>query len=191
MSKHYPKGQENYLQIKRYRTFFYVLNVKNNLFLGAEVVSAVDLCPAGKSGLYVVRTVLVALLDQIVLIPKSRTRTDNAHTSAEDIEELGKLVKAGLAQKSAHLGDPALRVVQLVCRRVVRSVGAHCAELEDVEVLFVNSHALLLKKYRSLAVALDRDSDNDHRQGQKNYTEKGQKYINNSLKKLLIHNFLL
>jgi hypothetical protein len=57
-------------------------------------------------------------------------------------------------------------------------------------MLFVNSDSLLLEEYRPLAVALDGDGNNKHRQREENYTEKGQKYIDNSLKKLLVHNFL-
>ena len=156
---------EEALAVKSEAHLLDVLAVELRLERNFKLVSAVDLCPTGQSRLYVIRAVLVALLDQIELIPEGRAGTDDAHTAAEYIEELGELVKAGLAQKSAHLGDPTLRIIQLVRGRVVRGVGAHRAELEDVEMLFVNSDSLLLEEYGALAVDLDRNGDNEHRQG--------------------------
>jgi hypothetical protein len=40
-------------------------------------------------------------------------------------------------------------------------------------MFFVNTDALLLKENGPLAVELDSDSNNKHRQREKNYTEKG------------------
>lgn len=153
--EHAREGSKETLAVKGKALAFYVFAVKGRLHGDFKFIAAVNLRPAGKANGHVVRAVLVAFRNQVVLIPQSRTRAYNAHGSAKDVEHLREFVEASLAQESAHPGNPFFGVGKFVRGRVFRGVGAHSAELVNVKVSLVETDALLLKKHGAAAIELD------------------------------------
>lgn len=112
MPQHGSKGTEEALDIEPEAELFHILPVQPCLHRQGQLVSAVDLRPARQPGLYVVGTVLGSQGIQVILIPQSRPRANDAHVSQEDVENLGQLIQTGFPQKPAHSGDVLLRVLQ-------------------------------------------------------------------------------
>ena len=75
----------------------HIFAVKGGLDRYLQLVAAIDLRPAGQPRKYVVGSVLVALRNQVILIPEGRPRPDNAHISQQDIDNLRQLVQRGLS----------------------------------------------------------------------------------------------
>ena len=103
--------------------------VQLGLLRNFQFIAAVDLCPAGQARAHIVCMVLVALCQQIILVPQSRPRADDRHITYKDIPQLGQLVQTGLAQEMTHAGDILVRVVQQMGGHIVGRVDAHGAEL--------------------------------------------------------------
>ena len=179
------------LAVEKETLTLYVFAVEGRLHGDFQFVAAVDLRPAGKAHRHVVGTVLVAFFNQVVLVPQSRARADNAHGAAENVEHLREFIQAGLAQEPAHSRDPLLGVAQLMGRGVLGGVGAHGAELVDVKMLLVEPHALLLKEYGSLAVEFDGNSDGEHGEREHHNAETGENNIDKAFKEMLIHHWTL
>ena len=161
--EHANERTEEAFAIKKETLTLYIFAVEGCLHGDFEFVTAVDLSPTGKAYGYIVCAILVAFGNQVVLVPQSRTRTDNAHGPLENVEHLREFIEARLAEESAHLGNPLLGIAQLVRRGVLGRVCAHGAELVDVKMLLVEPNAFLLEEHVALAVELDGDSDNKHR----------------------------
>src|SRR2546423_1525734 len=103
-------------------------------------------------------------LVRLDLVRNRRTRADNAHVAAQDVEKLRQLIEARPAQQASDTGD-ALIGAQLVRRpifvakirfrlasdvfalelamRSIVSIGAHGAKFKKEEYAPIHSHALL------------------------------------------------
>lgn len=171
------------LAVEKETLALYVFAVEGRLHGDFQFVAAVDLRPAGKAHGHVVCTVLVAFCNQVVLVPQSRTRADDAHGPLENVEHLREFIEASLAEEPAHLGNPFLGVAQFVRRGVLWRVGAHGAELVDVKMLLVEPNAFLLEEHGALAVELDGDSDYKHRDCKHDDAKSRKDYVEKSLKK--------
>ena len=60
-----------------------------------------------------------------------------------------------------HPGDILIRVLEHVGGHIVGGVDAHGAELEDIEMLFVDAHPLLPEKDRSRGIDLDGKAEDE------------------------------
>ncbi len=118
-----------------------VLGVHADLFGDAEVVTAVDLGPAGEAGGEFVDAVLGAQFDEVVLVEERGAGADDAHVTLKDAPELGELVEGGPAEEGADGGEPGGGIVQQV-RRDFGGVGAHGAELGHAEDAVVAADAV-------------------------------------------------
>ena len=154
---------EEALAIEKETLAFYIFAIKSGLHGDFEFVATVNLRPAGKSHGHIVCTVLVTFGNQVVLVPQSGTRANNAHGTAKNVEHLREFVEACLTEEAANFRYPLFRVRKFVRRGILRGIGAHGAELVDIKVRLVEANTFLLKKHRSLAIELDGDSDNKHR----------------------------
>ena len=80
----------------------------------------------------------------------------------QHVEELRQLVDRGLADEPADAGDARIVLGHELGRIGVEHVGAHRAELVDLDQLVVEAVPLLLEEHRPLAVELDGDGGGDH-----------------------------
>lgn len=173
--EHADKRPEEALAVEQEALAFHIFAIEGSLYRDFQFVTSVNLSPAGEANGHIVCAVLVAFFDQVVLIPKGRTRTDDAHGSFEDVEHLREFVKTRLAEESANLRNPFLGIAEFMRRSVFRRVSTHGAELVNVEMFLVETDAFLLEKNRSLAIELDGDSNREHRNG-KNDDAKSRKH---------------
>ena len=146
-----------------------------------------DLCPAGQARAHIVCMVLVALCQQIILVPQSRPRANDRHITYKDIPQLGQLVQTGLAQESAHPGDILLRVVEQMGGHVVGGVDAHGAEFQDVEIALMDAHPLLLEEHRPRRVQLDGKAEQKQQRRQHQQPAGRQYHGQQPLDSFLIH----
>ena len=181
--EHANERAKEALAVEKEALTLYVFAVESCLHGDFKFITTVDLRPTGQAHGHVIRAVLVAFGNQVILVPQSRARADNAHGAAENVEHLREFIQAGLAQEPAHSRNPLLGVTQFVGRSVLRGVGTHGAELVDVKMLLVESHALLLKEHWALAVEFDGNSNGKHGEREHHDAETGEHNIDKSLKK--------
>lgn len=179
------------LAVEKETLALHVFAVESRLHGNLELVAAVDLRPAGKAHGHVVRAVLVAFGNQVVLVPQRRARADDAHGTAKDVEHLREFIQARLAEEPAHPRNPFLGIAQLVRRGVLGRIDAHGAELVDVKMGLMQANALLLKEHRALAVELDGNSNKKHRECEYQNAEARKNDIDKTLEKMLVHHLSL
>lgn len=104
---------------------------------------------------------------------------DDGHIALEDVDKLGHLIQAGLAQEPAHLGDAGIVLKLLVLGPLLGVAGVlqhflqdvpgvpdHGAELDELEGLAVEAHPGLGVE-DGLPVPVDEEGDlHDQHQGQ-------------------------
>ena len=146
-----------------------------------------DLGPAGQAGADIVGTVLVPLGQQVILVPQRRARADDCHIAHKDVPELGQLVQTGFAQEVPHPGDILIRVLEHVGGHIVGGVDAHGAELEDIEMLFVNTHPLLPEKDRPRGIDLDGKAEDEQQRREHDHAAEGQNDRQQPLDAVSIH----
>lgn len=129
-----------------------------------------DLRPTGDAGTNVMAYHVFA--NQMAIIfgmgEHVRTGTDDTHVATEDIDELGKLVDAGLAEETTETGDAGIMGGGL--ERVGLIVHTHTAELETGESLSVISCAGLTEK-DGAGIGEFRDQSNDGKEDGKDSDE--------------------
>ena len=185
--EHADERPEEALAVEQEALTFHVFAVEGRLHGDFKFVATIDLSPAGKANGHIVRTVLVAFFNQVVLVPKGGPRTDNAHGPFEYVEHLRKLVEACLAEESADLRNPFLGVAEFMRRSVFRRIGTHGAEFVNVEMFLVKTDAFLLEKNRPLAIKLDGDRDDKHRECEHQNAKSRKHNVYDTLEKMLVH----
>ena len=146
-----------------------VVSVQLRLIGDLQLVSAVDLRQAGQARHHIVGRVCFPFRYQVRLVPKRRPGTDHAHLPAEDVPDLGELVKRAFPEESSGSGDILIRVRQQMGRHIMRRGHLHASELVQIKERLSFSHALLRKKRGTRIVRLDPDD-----QPQKQRAEKHQ-----------------
>ena len=145
----------------------YVHQIHDQLIVGRGVVLAINLGVPGEPcfGLEA-----QAELRQILLILGGNlrplgTRTTDGHISLEDIQKLGKLVDADLADKPTYRGDTVILIAgRETGHAVLLRVHPHTAELEDLKDFPVLGEALLLVEHRAVVMRFDGNRrTNEHR----------------------------
>lgn len=94
-----------------------------------QFIPTVDLCPACQARLHIIGIILIPLSHQHILIPECRSRSDNRHVPDEYIPNLRQFVDAGSSHKAAHFGYILIRIVQHMCRHIMRRRHLHGSEL--------------------------------------------------------------
>ena len=132
---------------------------------------AVDLGPAGDAGLdEVAHHVLVDEVGVLVgVLQHVGARTHDGHVAPEDVDELGQLVDAGLADELAH--TRLARVVERGLQAVAVRIDPHGAELVAPEVVAVEPRAPLPEEDGAGRRELDGDADNDVDEGEQRAEE--------------------
>ena len=99
------------------------------------------------------------------MVGQSRPGAYKGHIALENVEHLGQLVQAGLAQDLAHPGDPGVRIVGVDAGAGMLGVDLHRAELVHFHHLAAPAQPLLAEEYRAAVVQLDGNGD-DEKYGQ-------------------------
>ena len=139
-----------------------VVEVVAQLPGGAEVrarVAAAQLGPAGDARPQqmapgVVRVLALQLGDHLGPLGP---RADQRHVAADHVPQLRQLVDVGPAQEPADLGHPVVGGLGPADDAVGLGVGAHRAQLHDLELLAVLAEAALAVEHRAAVLELDGD----------------------------------
>ena len=160
------------LQIEPDRPAGNVFHVIYDLFLGCELVAAVDLRVAGQARRddQPVGKADDVLFKLLVKVFPLRARADKAHLALQNVPELRQLVQPRLAQERAE-----------ACAAVVAALGpfwpvlfrihAHGAELADQKRLAVFPEALLPVDWPAWGIQRDDRGDDPHGDGQHDQRE--------------------
>src|SRR5688572_19089978 len=119
--------------------------VLDTLFERGVAAPAVDLGPAGDSGLHLVaqhvlRDAVLELLDEE---RPFRPRADDRHIAAEDVEELRQFVEIEPSQPASDWRRPRVVLARPDGAGGVFRAQVHRTEFVDVEGLAIEAHALL------------------------------------------------
>src|SRR5947209_13947444 len=119
---------------------------------------AVDLGPAGDARLHIVapRVKRDRLLEELIVRKRMRTRADQAHLTAEHVQELRQFIDIVPAHPSADAGNP--RVILARVRDLAIVVERrHRAEFHDPERRLVEARTPLEKQHRTGTAELDQN----------------------------------
>ena len=147
-------GSKKAFHIKEKALFLHIFSVIARLFCDFQLISAVNLRPAGESRPNIIGTVCIARSDQIFLIPQRGPRSDDAHISHKNIPNLRQFVQAVFSQKSPDTGEILLRILQQMRRHIMRRIHFHAAKFMQRKVCFIFSHTLLCEQNRSRIVQI-------------------------------------
>ena len=100
----FHNGYQDNLDIQPERPMVDIPNVVVKLLFPGEGIATVDLSPSSDAGKYFVAASLLGGISLQVL-GEQWSRTDYAHLTTEDIEELGELVQASGAKEAPQGGD--------------------------------------------------------------------------------------
>lgn len=148
-----------------------VLETAEHLFDGVGVTvvvggvggdSRTDLVEIG-----VARVTLHDLVDEELAL---RTRTHECHVAAEDVPELRKFIEMVGADETADLCKTRVLVTSEKGRTAGLGVGAHRAELVDVERTAETAYALLAVDCRASVLDLDGKPDDKEQRRENNQT---------------------
>ena len=180
MFQYRSDGSEEAFYIHSKAQLFHILSIQLSLHRDLQFIAAVDLCPSCQTRQDIVSTVFVSLCNQVILIPQSWSRTHDSHLPFQDIEELGKLIQAGLAQKFPGFGNILLRVCQHMRRHVLGSVRTHGTEFIDFKEFLVLAYALLMEEHRSRGVQFDAEHQNKQHRTEHDGSSQAQQKIYDS-----------
>lgn len=155
--------------------------------------------PAGDTGLDLVIELQAAVLLQLSY--HQGPGADDGHIALEDVNKLGHLVQAGLAEEPAHLGDAGVVLELLVLGPLpgvagilqhflqdVPGVPDHGAELDELEGLAVEAHPGLGVE-DGLPVPVDKEGDlhNQHQRQQGDEADEAEDDVHQPLHRHVDH----
>src|SRR5882762_373466 len=91
-----------------------------------------------------------------------RTRTDETHVTAHDIDELGQFIDARQPNDPAHARNAVVVLLRPLGNAVLFGVRAHAAKLEDFEYLSGLAHSLLTVQNGPTRLEPDRQRSEKH-----------------------------
>ena len=132
-------------QIHPWSQMFDIFAIQSCFVRNLQFISSIDLCPPGQPRCHIIGTIFLTLCYQIILIPQCRPRSYDTHFSFEDIKNLWQFIQTGFAQKFSYLCDVLLRILQHMCRHILRCINPHGTEFVNLEETPVDADTLLLK----------------------------------------------
>ena len=90
-------SREEALAIKQETHFLNIFAVQFCLHRNLKFIASIDLRPAGEAGQNIISTIFIAFFNQIVLIPKRRSRANDGHLAQKDVENLRQFIKTCLS----------------------------------------------------------------------------------------------
>ena len=163
-----------------------IFTVKFRFDRNFQFVATIDLCPASEARANVVRTVFVALFNQIRLIPQGGSRPDDAHLADEDVEDLRQFVEARLPQEGSNLRDVLFRILQQMRWNIMRRIDFHRPIFQNREELLVLPDAPLAEENRAWIADDNAQADDDPEWYQNNDANARQNDVDESFEKELI-----
>ncbi len=156
---------DDYPDVKKEGPVLYIVNVVLYSFPdGGISPETVDLSPAGQTRTDLVLDVIPGDLFH-ELLDKLRpfgTRSHKAHVALKYVEELGKLVDAGLSDEFSDRGDPRVITLGPALLFFFHGLNSHGAELVHVEGLVMKADSLLLEDDGALAGDFYEDGYDEH-----------------------------
>src|SRR5690606_22604527 len=132
---------------------------------GGCAIGIAELRPPGQARLHRVAHAVVA--DFVVeLVDKLRAlgpRADKAHVAGQHVEQLRQFVQAGLADEAAHTGGPVIVAARPLRNAILLGIGAHAAELRQLEAAAALAHPDLPVQRRSAIFQAYRQRNQEHR----------------------------
>ena len=135
-----------------------IFHVQIHPLLKREVIAVRGNLPIATQAGCHIQTLLFVVAVLFHLAGKCRTGSNDAHITLQDIPQLRQLINAGLADKLAHTGNAGVvldlehgTIHLVLIQQIVQfclCVGAHGAELIELEGLAVAANALLTE-YRA------------------------------------------
>ena len=86
-----------------------------------------------------------------------------------------------------HPRDILIRILEQMRGHIVGGIDPHGAEFEDVEVLFMDAHPLLLEENRPRRIHLDGDAENEQQRRKHEHPAQGQQDGQQPLDAVTIH----
>ena len=138
-----------------------------DLFDGVGLTTpAVDLGPAGDSRFHSMTGIVV--LDGILIEQRPglggervRSRSDDRHLTADNVQELRQFVEAGASQERTDARDAWIVAPCQLLGVGVGLIGVHGAEFQHLNQAVVEAVALLPEQYRAPAVELDQQGNGE------------------------------
>ena len=139
---HFPESHKHDLDVQPERPVVHVPDVIAEFVLPGDGVASVDLRPTRQAGISIVAAHLFGRIS-FKVFHQQRARTNQAHLTAQDVEEFGQLVQAEGAQETPEAGQTLG-----VGEQVPGQVGCVChgPEFIDKKRLSLVSRSLLAKQ---------------------------------------------
>lgn len=131
-----------------------IITVQFRLDRNGQLVPAIHLRVTCQAGHQRVCPVFIPLCNQVCLIPKRRTRPDDAHLPGQNIEQLRQFIQTGSPQKAPAARDHRLRVLQQMRGHIMRRIGIHGTKFKNAEQTLVAAHPFLAEKTGPLESSL-------------------------------------
>src|SRR5262249_49910271 len=169
-------------KIQQQRQVLYVKEVKLELCFGlfkSCTVLVLHLGPSGQSGPHSVALVEERnlLLQQFAEIRNFRSRTNQAHLSAKNVDELWQFVQTKLPQQTSQLRDPRV-TIRCPTRPALLRTLPHRPEFQNLEGAPSQTNPLLAEQNRSSAFQKNADGDQQHHRKHESNQDGRNCYIN-------------
>lgn len=176
-------GREHDLEVFEEAGLGDIHQIQQELVVGGRIVLAVDLSIAGEAALGLEAE--VPLREFFFVLGGDLgalwARAYDGHVAFQDIQELGKLVKADGADEAADRGDAGIVLAGGESRYAVFfGIHAHTAEFVDREYLPVFGETVLLVE-GGAAISFDKKTNDEHGDGEDDEGCKGEDDVDDAL----------
>lgn len=176
-------GREHDLEVFEEAGLGDIHQIHQELVVGGRIVLAVDLSIAGEAALGLEAE--VPLREFFFVLGGDLgalwARAYDGHVAFQDIQELGKLVKADGADEAADRGDAGIVLAGGESRYAVFfGIHAHTAEFVDREYLPVFGETVLLVE-GGAAISFDKKTNDEHGDGEDDEGCKGEDDVDDAL----------
>ncbi len=199
-ANHDRNGQENEFDVFPQGLALEIGDVKLDHFLECDPAASIDLPGAGQPW-FSREPLPVVCAVEFDFVGDRGTWANQRHFAAQDVEELGQFVDAGLADEAANARDAGV-VVQLVGEaalvvlaeplalhvafdgfavNLVIPIDVHGAEFEHHKFGSVQPYPLLAIKDRPFRVQANEDSDDDDGEAERKENKQGEEQIKDTL----------
>lgn len=123
---------------------FCIPDVERELLIPGQIISPVHLSPSRDTGSErVPQPFTIRIVGQI--LGQERTRANEAHIPAQDVDQLRKLIEAGSPEYSAERRRPLLVELTLT---LTFAIHAHCPEFQQRKEPAIQAWATLTEQHR-------------------------------------------
>ena len=158
----------------------YIHEIHKEFVIGGGVVLAIDLGVAGETAFALKAQVPIG--DVFFILGRDfgpfRSWSYNGHITLEDIQKLGKFVKADGSDDAPHFGNTG---VVFSCgeagHAVFFSIHAHASEFQYVKLFPILGQPPLAVEDAAAVGSLDGNSSNNHERRKYNYSDKGENNV--------------